>query len=51
MTDDRRCTTTSGAYRCVHPRGHTGPCEAQAPEYALSKPKPKHEPKDEKKTP
>ena len=33
---DERCATASGAYRCMHGRGHDGPCEAQAREYATS---------------
>ena len=32
--EDDRCTTTSGSYRCMHGRGHSGECEAQAREYA-----------------
>ncbi len=29
-----RCGTTSGHYRCSGMAGHSGPCEAQADEYA-----------------
>ncbi len=31
-----RCAQVSGSYRCMFDFGHSGPCEAQAPEYAMT---------------